>query len=294
VNPLTVFWVFMSPPIQFNEGQLMELAIEVAALSKCESDNRIHPKVGAVVSRNGYVLSTGYRGERYEGAHAEESALLKLKDHETIGATVYSTLEPCTTRATTPCSLLLIQRGIGRLVYAMLDPNPDIRGQGEWLLEERGVEIGKFPSDLVRAAKAQNAEFIDYMLGLGLTIKSPADAEAIGSDPVPVHGLFRVLPRPGDRIMLFGRSGAWYYPRMPIEWNREGGTWTCPRVFLRAADKPKPYGIVVARVSEDLAVWVRSYSAVHSLTNKWIGAEMPTLPPGFEVLASVDVVRAGQ
>jgi hypothetical protein len=41
----------------------------------------------------------------------------------------------------------------------MLDPNPDIRGQGEWLLEERGVEIGKFPSDLVRVVKAQNADY---------------------------------------------------------------------------------------------------------------------------------------
>jgi len=268
--------------------------VRLAGSSKSEDDKRIHPKVGAVVSRDGHVLSTGFRGEHYDGAHAEESALLKLKVEEAIGATVYSTLEPCTTRGKTPCSLLLIQRGITRLVYGMLDPNPDIRGQGEWLLEEHAVEIAKFPSDLVRAIKAQNAEFTNYMLGLGLRITSPIDGQMITSDPVPVHGLFRVFPRPGDRIVVFGRSGTWYYPQMPIEWDRDQGTWTCPRVFLKAAEKPKPYGIVVARVSEDFAVWVRSYSNVHQLTNKWIGAEMPTLPPGFELLAAVDVLREAE
>jgi hypothetical protein len=161
-------------------------------------------------------------------------------------------------------------------------------------LEEHAVEIAKFPSDLVRAVKAQNAEFINYMLGLGLRITSPIDGQMIASDPVAVDGLFRVFPRPGDRILVLGRSDTWYYPQMPIEWNRDQRTWTCLRVFLSAAAKPKPYGIVVARMSEDFAVWVRSYSNVHQLTNKWIGAEMRTLPPGFEVLASVDVLRAAK
>ena len=63
---------------------------------------------------------------------------------------------------------------------------------------------------------------------------------------------------------------------------------------MKAAVEPKPYGIVIARVSEDLAVWVRNYSNVHKFTNKWIGAEMATVPPGFEVLASVDVLRAAE
>jgi pyrimidine deaminase RibD-like protein len=104
---------------KLTERELIELAVRLAASSKSEDDKRIHPQVGAVVSRDGHVLSTGYRGERYEGAHAEESALLKLNVDETIGATVYSTLEPCTTRGKTPCSLLLIQRGITRLVYGI-------------------------------------------------------------------------------------------------------------------------------------------------------------------------------
>src|SRR5580704_16892410 len=149
---------------QYTEPELMEMAVNQAALSKSEQDKRIHPMVGAVVARDGYLLATGFRGEAYDGAHAEESALRKVRNDELVGATVYSTLEPCTTRGKTACSLLVIQRGVKRLVYGMLDPNPDIRGQGEWLLESYGIEIAKFPSELVRAIKAQNADFIDYML----------------------------------------------------------------------------------------------------------------------------------
>ena len=183
---------------KYTDRELMEMAIKQAASSKAENDKRIHPSVGAVIARDGHLLATGYRGEAYEGAHAEESALKKLKPDEAVGATVYSTLESCTTREKTACSLLLIKRGIRRLVYGMLDPNPDIRGQGEWLLEDRGIEINKFHPDLVHTIKAQNADFIDYMLGLGLTIIFPKENETIDFSPFAVHGVYRVHPRPGN------------------------------------------------------------------------------------------------
>jgi hypothetical protein len=67
-------------------------------------------------------------------------------------------------------------------------------------------------------------QITDYMLGLGLRITTPIDGEIITSDPVAVPGLFRVFPRPSDRILVFSRSSTWYYPQMPIEWNRDQGT----------------------------------------------------------------------
>ena len=271
----------------------MKMAVSQASLSRSEEDKRIHPKVGAIIARDGYILATGHRGESYVGAHAEESALLKLKADEAVGATVYSTLEPCTTRGKTACSLLLIKRRVKRVVYGILDPNPDIRGQGEWLMEDQQIEIIKFPSDLVRAIKAQNIEFVDYMLGLGLTIISPQEGETVDS-PFAVHGLFRVHPRPGDRVVAFGRCDNTYYVQMPIKWDREQKTWSCPQIFLTAREAVSSYGIVIARVSEDFEVWVRSYTNVHTRTNQWIGAEMPNLPPGFEVLASVNVIRSAR
>jgi hypothetical protein len=185
----------------------------------------------------------------------------------------------------------------------MLDPNPDIRGQGEWLLEGAGISIGKFDSDLVKAIKAQNSEFIDYMLGLGVTISSPPTGSTIGHDPISVRGTYRVHPRPGDRVVLFTRRNFVYYPQAPIIWgrNQDDRTWECPRVSLLAhEDSATEYGLVVARVSEDFSVWLRSYSEVAAQTRKlfgqarWIGAEMPTPPPGFEVLASVSVTRTAR
>ena len=61
-------------------------------------DDRVHPKVGAVIVKDGRVLSTAHRGEPI-GNHAEFVALeKKLSDEAVAGATVFTTLEPCTTR----------------------------------------------------------------------------------------------------------------------------------------------------------------------------------------------------
>ena len=168
------------------------------------------------------------------------------------------------------CAQRLITKQVSRVCIGMLDPNPDIRGQGEWLLESAGISIGKFDSDLVANIKAQNSEFIDYMRGLGITISSPVNGTIVGDEPISVRGTYRVHPRPSDNVVLFGRRDFTYYPQAPISWsrNREERTWKCQRVWLTAADKPKEYGIVVARVSEDFNVWLRSYTNVHKLTNQ--------------------------
>jgi pyrimidine deaminase RibD-like protein len=281
------------PTKKYNERELMELAVKLAEHSVAEDDGRPHPMVGAVIVRDGHILQTGYRGEKKPGDHAEETALAKLTGAQAVGTTVYSTLEPCTTRGRMPCAQWLITKQVKRVVIGMLDPNPDIRGQGEWMLENHGISIGKFDADLVATIKSQNSEFIDYMLGLGITISSPRDGEVIEKEPVAVRGTYRVHPRPGDNVVLFGRLNYTYWPQAPIVWNRDATArmWECPRVWLSPADEPKQYGIVVARVSQDFNVWLRSYNQVHAATEKWIGAEMPNLPPGIGVLASVTVTR---
>ena len=85
------------------------LAIEEARKSVAE-DQRPHPKVGAVIVKNGKVLSKAHRGEKPK-SHAEYVALEdKLPDDLVAGATVYTTLEPCTTRKhpKIPCAQRLI------------------------------------------------------------------------------------------------------------------------------------------------------------------------------------------
>ncbi len=137
------------------------MAIE-EALKSVSEDDRPHPKVGALVVKDGRVLSKAHRGESLK-SHAEYTALeQKLPDDLVAGATVYTTLEPCTTRKhpKIPCAQRLIERKVARVVIGMLDPNPDIRGQGELLFNEAGIDVQRFPGDLQNQVWEINREFI--------------------------------------------------------------------------------------------------------------------------------------
>jgi len=144
-----------------NERHFMELAIEEARKSNGE-DGRAHPKVGAVVVKDGKVLASAHRGEQGEGEHAEFTALeKKLPDVTVAGATVFTTLEPCTTRnhPKVPCAERLIERRVKRVVIGMLDPNPVICGKGERLLRDRGIVVDRFPHDLIVQLEELNRDF---------------------------------------------------------------------------------------------------------------------------------------
>lgn len=143
------------------DRKFASLAIEEARKSVAE-DGRPHPKVGAVVVKDGKVLSTAHRGE-LPGNHAEYVALeKKLSDQIVAGATIYTTLEPCTTRThpKIPCAERLVERKVARVVIGMLDPNPDIRGLGEQLLSDAGIETQLFPRELRAQVEEMNREFI--------------------------------------------------------------------------------------------------------------------------------------
>jgi pyrimidine deaminase RibD-like protein len=138
------------------------LAIEEARKSVSEQDGRKHPKVGAAVVKNGQVLSTAHRGEQPTN-HAEFVALeKKLSDEAVAGATIYTTLEPCTTRnhPKIPCAARLIERKVARVVIGMLDPDPRITGRGIRSLRSANIAIGLFPPDLMSEVEEMNREFI--------------------------------------------------------------------------------------------------------------------------------------
>ncbi|MCL0049997.1 tetratricopeptide repeat protein [Thermodesulfovibrionales bacterium] len=142
----------------------MKLAIEEAKKSIPEPDGRIHPRVGVVIVRGAEVLATAYRGEISAGDHAEYTALeRKLADVDLTGATLYTTLEPCTKRShpKSPCAKRIADRRISKVVIGILDPNPDIYKSGLFLLKGKGVEIEHFPSKLQREIEELNKEFIE-------------------------------------------------------------------------------------------------------------------------------------
>src|SRR5690348_7324526 len=115
------------------DADYIRMAIEAAKNCKPE-DGRVHPRVGVVVVKDGELVEVAFRGEKEPGQHAEFTALeIKLPDQSLAGATVFTTLEPCTTRnhPKVPCAERLIERKVSRVVIGMLDPNPAISGRGQ-------------------------------------------------------------------------------------------------------------------------------------------------------------------
>jgi pyrimidine deaminase RibD-like protein len=141
--------------------ELMQLAVELA--SQCVSEEgRVSPKVGAVVARDGVVLASAYRGEIEPGEHAEYTLLeRKLLDIDLEGATLYSTLEPCTHRnhPKIACTDRVIARKLKRVVIGTHDPNAKIRGLGELRMQDADIEITRFEPDLVLELRELNREF---------------------------------------------------------------------------------------------------------------------------------------
>jgi diaminohydroxyphosphoribosylaminopyrimidine deaminase/5-amino-6-(5-phosphoribosylamino)uracil reductase len=101
-----------------------------------------NPAVGAVLVRDGEVLSTGWH-QRAGGPHAEIEALSALARVEmAVGATLYVTLEPCSTVGRTPpCTDAIIAGKIGRVVVGAIDPNPNHQGRGLKRLRRAGITV---------------------------------------------------------------------------------------------------------------------------------------------------------
>ena len=117
--------------------------------------------VGAVVvAADGSVLATGYSRESGPHDHAEEAALAKLgpADPRLAGATLYSSLEPCRSRASRPqpCVDLIIAAGLRRVVIAWREPPVFAPGGGAARLGQAGVTVVEIP-DLAAQARAVNA-----------------------------------------------------------------------------------------------------------------------------------------
>jgi diaminohydroxyphosphoribosylaminopyrimidine deaminase / 5-amino-6-(5-phosphoribosylamino)uracil reductase len=84
------------------------------------------------------------------GAHAEIIALRSAAAQgiDVRGATVHVSLEPCAHHGRTPpCTAALIAAGVGKVVVAILDPNPLVAGRGVQQLRNAGIEVEVLPSD---------------------------------------------------------------------------------------------------------------------------------------------------
>jgi len=126
-----------------DDAELMREALGQARLGVGKTAP--NPPVGAVVAKNGVVLGKGWH--RAAGRpHAEREALADCASRHgrdaARGATVFVTLEPCSTHGRTPpCTQALIDAGVARVVHACVDRNPDHAGRADTILQNAGIAV---------------------------------------------------------------------------------------------------------------------------------------------------------
>ncbi len=174
--------------------------VTVVSLAKqCVSEpGNVAPKVAAAVVRDNRLLAVAFRGEETPGEHAEFTLLRKLDGQDLRGATLITTLEPCTRRnpPKIPCADRVIEVGISKVLIGQIDPNPDISGKGVLRLRDRKIAVDFFPGELMSQLEELNLEFSrHYRL-----------------DPTDVEGL--ILAH-GDRTL-----NSWHIAVNKIYWQR--------------------------------------------------------------------------
>ena len=229
---------------RYTDRELMERAIELA--KKCESEpGKVSPKVAAIVARDGIILGEAYRGEIKPGEHAEYTLFERRLPIETLaGATLFTTLEPCTSRndPKVPCAVRVADRKIAKVFIGNLDRNEDIRGRGQFQLRDAGIQIAMFDPDLMPVLEELNRDFIsDIRNRTKAETTDPVDPDAVGPNGFKIgftgNGdkvewieedgeVWPMILRRNDNDILVEYNELWdkiWYIRNLIRIEREGG-----------------------------------------------------------------------
>lgn len=216
------------------EEEYMQQAVDLA--DKCDPIRDDIPRVGAIIVADGKVIGHGWRGKGGDDDdHAEHRAIHSVTDEDLgklSGATLYTTLEPCTPEVRSKgeecCIKLIEQFRIKKVFVGIVDPNQGVTGKGLLRLQELNVEFGVFPHDLRQRILSQNAKFFRSQETLGAVIVSPQPNEVIrifeSGDTVPIR--FSAKKKPAfDRTHLIVSQGQKHWPQPNSFRHVEGSTW---------------------------------------------------------------------
>jgi diaminohydroxyphosphoribosylaminopyrimidine deaminase/5-amino-6-(5-phosphoribosylamino)uracil reductase len=137
-----------------------------------------NPCVGSVIVKDDQIIGTG--AHLRAGLEHAEVVAIQMAGKNSIGSTLYVTLEPCNHYGKTPpCTKAIIESGISKVVVATLDPNPLMSGKGIKALEDAGitVEVGLLQEEANKLNQiffhyiSTNTPFITLKCGMSLDAK---------------------------------------------------------------------------------------------------------------------------
>jgi len=119
----------------------MKRALELAEMGAIHASP--NPAVGAVLVKEGKIIGEGYH--RGPGSlHAEIDAIDNSSE-SLVGATLYSTMEPCVTmykgKLQKPCTDRIISEKISQVIISITDPNEYVNGKGIKKLQDAGIHV---------------------------------------------------------------------------------------------------------------------------------------------------------
>ncbi len=226
----------------------MQIALSEARKAEgCTSPN---PLVGAVIVRDGKELGRGFHSQAGQW-HAEREAIANARERFDMsvlkGATLYVTLEPCSTEGRTPsCTSAILEAGISKVIYGSMDPNPAHVGAADRLLKEHGIEVKSGVEQLacdrlLRPFRKSMTTGLPWVIGKtamsldGKITRPPGESQWLTSEKS--REIVQHLRLRADAIVVGGRTV------------RKDN----PRLTLRGIDIPKnkqqPYRVVLTNRS---------------------------------------------
>lgn len=125
--------------VRLDDRYYIRRALELAR--RAWGQTHPNPMVGAVIVEGNSVVAEGWHAAAGQD-HAEVAALKMLGRRPAAGASLYVTLEPCSTCGRTgACTDAIIEAGFSRVVVGARDPNPAHAGRGLSILREAGIEV---------------------------------------------------------------------------------------------------------------------------------------------------------
>ena len=206
-----------------------------------------NPPVGAVIVADERRIGGGFH-QKAGGPHAEVEAIRDAQANNPKllrGATIYVTLEPCsTTGRTPPCTDAIKAAGIKRVVYGAKDPNPNHAGCADDILTAAGISVtsgvqATACEQLIRPFKKWITTGLPYVIAKagqsldGRLTRPPGEPQWITSDAARAHG--RRLRMRVDAILIGAETLRRDNPQLTL---RDGSG---------SSKKEQPWRIVLTR-----------------------------------------------